>query len=85
MENSTYKPKIESEGLDLQIDKNSFGLQLRTWRLRNGLTQREVGQRFGCSRFTIIRAENGQNITWEMAYRLFAHLSKELQKEGQQQ
>jgi hypothetical protein len=30
-----------------------------------------------------MRAESGKNITWEMAYKLFAKLSQELKKEGE--
>lgn len=66
----------------MDVDKNEFALALKTWRLRKGLTQRQVGERFGCSRYTIMKAENGENITWEMAYKLFARLSDELRKEA---
>lgn len=75
--------KIEKKGLDLEINKEEFALALKTWRLRQGLTQREVGERWGCSRFTIMRAESSKNVTWEMAYRLFAKLSTELRKEAE--
>lgn len=75
--------KIEKKGLDLEINKEEFALALKTWRLRQGLTQREVGERWGCSRFTIMRAESAKNVTWEMAYRLFAKLSTELRKEAE--
>lgn len=72
---------MKQNGLTMEADKNEFALALKTWRLRSGLTQKEVGQRFGCSRYTIMRAENAQTVTWEMAYRLFAKLSEELRKE----
>ena len=75
---------MRPNGLTMEADKNEFALALKTWRLRNGLTQAEVGKRWGCSRFTIMRAENARQVTWEMAYRLFAKLSDELRKEGQQ-
>ena len=73
----------EKRGLDLEINKQDFALALKTWRLRQGLTQREVGEKWGCSRFTIMRAESAKNVTWEMAYRLFAKLSTELRKEAE--
>ena len=75
------KVTMKQKGLEMDIDKKSFALALKTWRLRMGLTQAEVGNRWNCSRFTIMRAENAKNITWEMAYRLFARLSQELQNE----
>lgn len=75
--------EMKPQGLTMDVDKNEFALALKTWRLRQGLTQREVGERFGCSRYTVMRAENAKEVTWEMAYRLFAKLANELKKEGQ--
>lgn len=76
------KTTMKPAGLSMEVDKNEFALALKTWRLRQGMTQKQVGDRWGCSRFTILRAENAQNLTWEMAYRLFAKLSNELRKEA---
>lgn len=78
----TIKVTMKQNGLSMETDKNEFALALKTWRLRNGLTQAQVGERWNCSRFTIIRAERAKNLTWEMAYRLFAKLSDELRKEA---
>lgn len=75
--------KMEARGLEMDVNKQEFALALKTWRLRNALTQKEAGERWGMSRFTIMRAESGKNITWEMAYKLFAKLSQELKKEGE--
>lgn len=72
---------MKPKGIDMEVDKQEFALALKTWRLRQGLTQSEVAKRFGCSRFTIMRAEKAKNVTWEMAYRLFAKLAQELKKE----
>lgn len=78
------KVNMKQKGLSMEVDKESFAMALKTWRLRNQLTQSQVGQRWGCSRYTILRAEQAKNLTWEMAYRLFARLSNELTKEGRQ-
>lgn len=74
--------KMERVGLTMDIDKEAFAVALKTWRLRNGLTQAQAGEKWGLSRYTIMRAESGKNITWETAYRMFARLSDELRKEG---
>lgn len=79
----TIKVEMKPNGLRMEADKQEFALALKTWRLRQGLTQKEVGERFNVSRYTIMKAENAQNITWTMAYRLFAKLSEELRKEEQ--
>ena len=76
--------KMERVGLTMDIDKEAFAVALKTWRLRNGLTQAQAGEKWGLSRYTIMRAESGKNITWETAYRMFARLSEELTKEGQE-
>lgn len=74
--------KMKQKGLEMDVNKEEFALALKTWRLRQGLTQKEVGERWGCSRWTIMRAEKAKNLTWEMAYKMFAKLSRELTKEN---
>lgn len=76
------KVEMKPKGLTMDVDKNEFALALKTWRLRQGLLQREVADMFGCSRYTIMKAENAKTVTWEMAYRLFAKLAAELRKEA---
>lgn len=76
------KVEMKQKGLTMEADRNEFALALKTWRLRAGLTQKEAAERFGMSRYTIIRAEQANSISWEMAYRLFAKLSAELAKEA---
>jgi DNA-binding XRE family transcriptional regulator len=75
-----FKPK----GLEMEVNKQNFALALKTWRLRQGLTQIELGKRWGCSRWTIIRAEQAKNITWEIAYKMFAKLARELANENKE-
>ena len=76
------KVEMKPLGLTMEVDRNEFALALKTWRLRHGYTQKQVAQKWGCSRYTIMRAEGGRDVSWEMAYRLFARLSDELRKEG---
>lgn len=75
--------KMEPNGLEMDVNRQEFALALKTWRLRRGLTQKEVGDAWGVSRWTIMRAESARDVTWETAYRLFARLSQELRKEGE--
>lgn len=78
-----YKPQAKPNQLVVDIDRQQFALALKTWRLRMDLTQRQVAEQWGISRYTIMRAEAAKDITWMMAYRLFAKLSDELRKEAQ--
>lgn len=78
------KVEMQRQGLAMEVDREKFAMALKTWRLRQGLTQQQVGDRWKCSRFSILRAEGAKPITWEMAYRLFACLSDELEKEAAQ-
>lgn len=75
------KVTMKAKGLTMECDRQEFALALKTWRLRAALTQSAVARRWGVSRFTIMRAEAGKSITWEMAYRLFNQLSHELENE----
>lgn len=76
--------KMEQKGLTMEADREQVAMALKTWRLRQGLTQQQVADMWGMSRFTIMRVENAKNITWMMAYKIFAKLSNELKKEEQQ-
>lgn len=81
MKEMQIKLKLERRGLEMDVNRQDFALALKTWRLRQGLSQREVGDRFGCSRYTIIRAETAKALSWESAYKLFAKLAKEQARE----
>jgi len=74
--------KIERKGNTLEIDREEVGLELVKWRLRQGLTQQELAQQWGMSRYTIIRAEKGKNVSWQFAYAIWSKLSQELRKEA---
>lgn len=75
---------MERQDLTMQTDVKEFAMALKTWRLRQGLSQEKVGQMFGLSRWTIIKIEQAKPIKWETAYRAFAKLSYYLQEEGKQ-
>lgn len=74
--------EMKRNGLTMETDREEFAMALKTWRLRSGRSQDEVAQAWNCSRYTILRAEKAKPISWTMAYRLFAHLARELKEEG---
>lgn len=73
--------KKNTEALRMDIDRAEFALELKTWRLRNRLSQRELARRWGTNRWLIMHAEGARDITWENAYKLFAKLAQELRNE----
>lgn len=73
--------KIERKGLEMEINREDFAMQLLTWRLRTGRSQIEAGKILGCSRYTIIDIEKAKPISWRMAYRVFARFAEQLRKE----
>lgn len=77
----TIKCEMKQEGLTMDVDREQFAMALKTWRIRSGYTQRQVAQRWNISRYTVMRIEAAESISWEMAYRVFARLSYELQNE----
>lgn len=76
------KVEMKRQGLEMEINKQDFAMALKTWRLRQGMSQAQVGERWGCSRYTIMRAENAKAVSWEHAYKMFAKLAKELEDES---
>lgn len=79
---NTEKMEIKRNGNTLEIDREEVGLELAKWRIRQGLTQKQLAERWGMSRYTIIRAEKGKNVSWQFAYSIWAKLTQELRKEG---
>lgn len=77
------KVEFKPQGLTMDADRQQFALALKTWRLRAGLTQKQVGERWGCSRYTIMNCETAKPVSWTQAYRVFAALAKELKDEEQ--
>lgn len=77
------KVEFVPRGLTMDVDRQAFALALKTYRYRNNLTQRALAERWDCSRWTILRAESGKAISWQVAYRMFARLAEDLRKEGE--
>lgn len=67
----------------IDIDKQELAQELVTWRLRSGLTQSQAGDKFGVSRYSIMRLENMQYIGIAQAYRISAALVKAIREESQ--
>lgn len=73
--------QVKRDHLTMKVDKEEFAMALKTWRIRNNLTQEQAGKRWGLSRWTIMRVEKAEGISWVTAYKCFAKLSEELRKE----
>lgn len=76
------KIQAKAEGLQVTINREQLALELKTYRLRRGLTQLELSKLWNISRYTIIRAEKGKPVAWETAYTIFYHLNRGLVKEA---
>lgn len=81
------RKKIESimqrKGLEVDVDREAFAWELKTYRIRQGLTQAALGKEWGMSRYTIINAEAMRPLSMEMSYKLFARLTEAIRKEAQ--
>ena len=73
---------MSAQGVNMQVNKEEMALAVKQYRLRQGLTQRQLAAEWGISRESIIRIEGAKQITWQLAYRAFAKLSDSLRKEG---
>lgn len=75
------KVEFKPQGITMEADREQFALALKTWRLRQGMTQQEVAERWGTSRYTVMKCEQAKPVSWTQAYRIFAKLAKELKDE----
>lgn len=75
------QPTNNTTSLSVDINRAELALELRTYRLRQGLTQEALGERWGTSRYTIIRAEGAKPISWQQAYRIYNNLARDLRNE----
>lgn len=82
MTKKKIKLTMVQEGPTYQVNKDEMALAVKTYRLRNGLTQRALGDKWHISRYTIMAVEAGKNISWMMAYKIFAALAADLRQEG---
>lgn len=70
--------KLQSLG----IEREKLGFELAKWRVRQGLSQRQLAERWGMSRYSILRAEHGKSVGWQFTYAISAKLAAELRKES---
>lgn len=70
--------KLQSLG----IEREKLGFELAKWRVRQGLSQRQLAERWGMSRYSILRAERGKSVGWQFTYAISAKLAAELRKES---
>lgn len=73
---------FKQNGRTMEFDRDRVALEVKKYRLAHQLTQKQLGERWGVSRYVIIRVENSQNISWESAYRIMAMLTEDMRKEG---
>lgn len=65
------KATMTQRGLVLDTNAEQLAMSLKTYRLRHGMTQQQLAEKWGCSRYTIMRLETMKRVTWEMTYKIF--------------
>lgn len=73
---------MQRVGVTMQAQREEMAVAIKTYRIRQGLTQQELGERWGVSRYTIMRAETAKDIGWVTAYKVFNQLVDEQHKEA---
>lgn len=72
---------FKENGRSMDFDRDKVALEVKKYRLAHQLTQKQLGEQWGVSRYVILRVENGQNLSWEHAYRIMARLTDSIRKE----
>lgn len=71
------------KGRTLEFDRDAVAMEIKKYRLRHSLTQQALGEKWGLSRYVILRAEGGKIVSWESMYRIFSYLTRSLREEGE--
>ncbi len=59
-------------------DMGSFAFSLIMWRARHGFTQKDLAEKAGVSRHTVMRAEAAkETVGWKSIYKLFRVVANE--------
>ena len=59
-----------------------LGQELRRWRLRQRLSQPAVAERWGVSRYSILRVEKGKYVGQDMLYIIGSRLAAAIREEA---
>ena len=79
--NQVLAPAMKRAGLTLTADRCDVSIAIKTYRLRQNLTQEQLAEQWGISRYTIMRLEAARPVSWEMTYKVWARLTDALTNE----
>lgn len=79
--NQVLAPAMKRAGLTLTADRCDVSIAIKTYRLRQDLTQEQLAEQWGISRYTIMRLEAARPVSWEMTYKVWARLTEALTNE----
>lgn len=80
--NMTMDKVIKRNGLKMEADVVELAWQLKTYRIRSGLTQKQLAEKWGVSRYTLIRIEGGYEVGWPTMYKVASKLIQATREEG---
>lgn len=80
-----YQATMTRRGLVLDTNAEELAMMLKTYRLRQNLTQEELAEKWGCSRYTILRLERCRRVAWETTYKIFNNLVKAVALEDKEE
>lgn len=80
--NTTMDKVIKRNGLKMEADVVELAWQLKTYRIRSGLTQKQLAEKWGVSRYTLIRIEGGYEVGWPTMYKVTSKLIQATREEG---
>lgn len=64
------------------VDRQTLAREMITYRLRSGLTQKEIAAKFGVSRYSILRCETQRYLGMATLYRLSSQLARAIREES---
>lgn len=74
MQTNELQKALSAQGFQACTTAEDFAREMKLYRLRSGLSQRDLARVTKVSRYTIMRIEKAKDVTWETMYKVFSHV-----------
>lgn len=74
---------IKRRGSKIEINRDDLAVELKMYRCKQGLTQRQLADEWGVSRWSIIRTEAAQEVSIGLTILIYARLTECLRKQAE--
>lgn len=72
---------IKRKGSKIEINRDDLAVELKMYRCKRGLTQRQLADEWGVSRWSILRTEAAEEVSIGLTILIYSRLTECLRKQ----